>query len=76
MQSAKRYAVVLIVLALILCAFQAIVWSRSVVHDHSETAKQNSESQHPPTEIPGIAGICLLLAAGGIAVNTTSSIGD
>lgn len=68
MESAKRHAVVLILVALVLFALQAGVWSRSVVHDYSETAKQNSESQHPPSEIPGVAGICLLLAAGALVV--------
>ncbi len=68
MRLAKRRAVLLIVVALVLFALQAGVWSRSVAHDHSETAKQNSESQHPPTEIPGVAGICLLLAAGALAM--------
>jgi len=68
MKSMKRRAIVLIVLALVLCAFQAVVWGRSMRHDHSETAKQDSESQNPPTEIPGVAGICLLMAAGALVV--------
>jgi hypothetical protein len=68
MQSAKRRAMVLILLALVLFALQAGVWSRSIARDHSETAKQDSESQHPPTEIPGVAGICLLLAASAVVV--------
>ncbi|MGC1415372.1 MAG: hypothetical protein WA817_08835 [Candidatus Acidiferrum sp.] len=68
MRLAKRRAVLLIVFALVLFALQAGVWKRSMAHDHSETAKQNSESQHPPTEIPGVAGVCLLLAAGALVV--------
>jgi hypothetical protein len=68
MQSAKRRAIILVLVALVLCALQAGVWSRSMRHDPSETAKQDSESQHPPTEIPGIAGICLLMAASAVIV--------
>jgi hypothetical protein len=68
MRTAKRRAIVLIALALVLFGLQAGVWKRSIAHDHSETAKQNSESQHPPTEIPAVAGICLLLAAGAVVV--------
>ena len=68
MRVAKRRAMLLIVLGLALFALQAGVWRQSVARDHPETAKQNSESQHPPTEMPGLAGVCLLLAAGAIVV--------
>ena len=68
MRSVKRRAVVLVILALVLCAFQAVVWGRSMAHDPSETAKQDSESQNPPSEIPGVAGLFLLFAAGAIVV--------
>ena len=68
MRLAKRRAILFIFIALVLFALQAGLWSHSVAHDHSETDKQDSENRHPPTEIPGLAGICLLLAAGAVIV--------
>ncbi len=68
MKSVKRRASLLILLGLVLCGLQTAVWSRSMRHDHSETAKQDSESQNPPSEIPGVAGLFLLFAAGTIVV--------
>jgi hypothetical protein len=64
----KRLNVIaLIVFSLVLCALQAGIWARSTMHARSETDKANIESQHPPSEIAGIAGIFLLTAAGVIA---------
>jgi hypothetical protein len=54
-------------LSLILCAMQAGIWARSTIHARSETEKANLESQHPPNEIAGVAGIFLLVTAGVIA---------
>jgi ABC-type Fe3+ transport system permease subunit len=68
MPSVKRRAIVLILLGLVLCALQTGVWSRSIRHDHSQTDVQDSESQNPPTEMPGVAGLFLLFAAGAIVV--------
>ncbi|MGB8659355.1 MAG: hypothetical protein WCD34_02960 [Candidatus Acidiferrum sp.] len=68
MRLAKRRAILLIFVALVLFALQAGLWSHSVAQDHSETDKQDSENQHPPTEIPGLAGFCLLIAAGAVVI--------
>ena len=68
MQVAKRRAILLVFVGLVLIALQAGLWSHSVAPDHSETDKQDTENQHPPTEIPGLAGFCLLIAAGAIVV--------
>jgi flagellar basal body-associated protein FliL len=67
MQSKKRKAIILTVLALILCVLQAGIWVNSTSHTASQTDEANKENQHPPTEIPGVAGFCLLVAAGILA---------
>jgi len=59
--------IALIIFSLVLCAIQAGVWARSTIHARSETDKANIESQHPPSEIAGIAGVFVLTAAGVIA---------
>lgn len=67
MQSKTRKAVILTVLAVALCALQGGVWLRSTSHVRSQTDEANKEIQHPPTEIPGLAGFCLLVVAGVVA---------
>ena len=64
MKFTKNHATAAIVIALILCAIQAGIWSRSTAHDRTETDKIDTESQHSPTEIPGVAGFTLLVLAG------------
>ena len=64
MNITKRRAVTFTVIALLLCALQAGIWMRSTAHARSQTDVANKESQHPPTEIPGIAGLSLLIAVG------------
>jgi hypothetical protein len=63
----KIVAVGLLIVALFLMGIQGTLWARSVENARSETDKQNIEAKHPPDEIPGIVGVCLLVAAGVIA---------
>ena len=67
MRVARRNAILLTAIALILCILQAGVWVHSTAHDHSETQKINTETQDPPTEIPGLAAFCLFVVAGAMA---------
>ena len=65
--------IALIIFSLVLCAIQAGVWARSTIHACSETDKANIESQHPPSEIAGLAGIFLLLTAAGVIASIPQS---
>jgi hypothetical protein len=67
MDHRKRNAIAVFVMSLLLFAIQAGLWVRATRHTQSETDKQNREQQHPPSEIPGILGMTLLVAAGVIA---------
>jgi hypothetical protein len=67
MRNQKRNAIGLLVLGLILCAIQAGVWARSTAPARSETDKQNIEGHRPPSEMAGVAGTFLLIAAGVVA---------
>lgn len=58
------HAILLMFVGLILFGVQALVWQRTS-HTPTETNRINS-TNHRPTEIPVIAGTCLLLAAGTI----------
>jgi len=69
MQLKKRHAIALTVIALILCVVQAGIWIKSTYHVGSQTAEMDKESQHSPTEIPGVAGFSLLVLA-GVLVST------
>jgi hypothetical protein len=64
MRHKEKSAIALLVVALVLILAQAAVWRHSVSRAHSETAKENREEQHPPTELPGLAGTGLLVLAG------------
>ena len=63
----KPVAVALLLMSLVLFAVQGAIWARSTAHTRSETDKQNVESRRPPSEVSGIAGVCLLIAAGVLA---------
>ena len=56
MRHRKRNAIALLVVALILFAFEAGIWARSTIQARSETDKQNIQGHHRPNEIPPIAG--------------------
>lgn len=66
MQHIKRVAIVLTVVALALIAGQAGIWAHFTAHSKSETAITNKDT-HSPTEVPGVAGITLLIIAGCVA---------
>jgi uncharacterized membrane protein YidH (DUF202 family) len=76
MELAKRKAILLTVIAVVLCILQAGIWMRSTAHEHSEIQKADAESQNPPTEIPGIAGFCLFIAAAVIVSVPHSPFGE
>jgi hypothetical protein len=67
MRDKKRNAIALLVISLILFAFEAGIWARSTSHARSETDKQNILGRHQPTEIPAIAGASLLIIAAVVA---------
>ncbi len=71
MRHKKRNAIALLVISLILFAFEAGIWARSTIHARSETDKQNIQS-HQPNEIPAIAGAFLLIAAAVVAATPQS----
>jgi hypothetical protein len=64
MRRKQQLAVIVIILSLILMGAQALVWRHSTHRAVSETQKSDLESQHPPTEAPGLAGLTLLVLAG------------
>jgi hypothetical protein len=72
----KRTAISLFILALALFVVQALIWSRSAPHARSETDKQNIIGYRRPDEIPGVAGMCLLVAAAVIVSIPLSSASD
>jgi hypothetical protein len=72
----KRTAIGLFILALALFVAQAVIWGRSAPHARSETDKQNIIGQHQPDEIPGVAGMCLLVVAAVIVSIPLSSSSD
>jgi hypothetical protein len=59
----KRTAICLFIVALALFVAQAMIWARSAPHARSETDKQNVIGHDQPDEIPGVAGMCLLVLA-------------
>jgi hypothetical protein len=67
MRNRKRNAIGLFLLGVILCAIQAAVWLRETAPARSETDKQNIEQHRPPSELAGVAGTLLLIAAGVVA---------
>jgi hypothetical protein len=64
MRMKMRIGISLVVVSLLLTLAQALVWKHSVQRGGSETQKIDVEVQNPPTEIPGVAGMTLLIAAG------------
>jgi hypothetical protein len=61
-----QLAVAVIVISLILIGGQALVWRHSTHRAASETQKIDLETEHPPTELPGLAGLTLLCIAAGL----------
>jgi len=76
MRVARRNAVLLTVLALILCVVQTFIWVHSTAPDHSETQKMNAEEHTAPPELPGVAAFCLLVAAGIVASTAQPPFGE
>jgi hypothetical protein len=74
MRRKQHLAVVVIVISLILIGTQALVWRHSTHRATSETQKSDLESQHPPTEMPGVAGLTLLVLAGVLLSVPTSKV--
>jgi uncharacterized membrane protein YidH (DUF202 family) len=64
MRLTNRGAIIVIVLSLALCALQAGLWAKTEAHVRSETEMQARESRNPPSEIPGVVGLGLLVVAG------------
>jgi hypothetical protein len=69
----KRTAIALFIASLVLFVAQAVIWGRSAPHARSETDKQNIVGHHQPDEIPGLAGMCLLVVAAVIVSIPLSS---
>jgi hypothetical protein len=72
MRRRKRTAIALLVVALVLFVFQAEIWSRSS-HVRTETVEQNLVIQHPPSEMPGLVGLGLLVVAAIVAATPQHS---
>ena len=64
MKFKEIHGIVLMVVALALCAVQGGIWMKSTAHAKSETEKQESQERHPPSEVAGIEGTILLVASG------------
>jgi ABC-type Fe3+ transport system permease subunit len=67
-----QLAIIVIVISLILMGAQALVWRHSTHRAASETQTIDVESQHPPAEMPGVAGLTLLFLAGVLLSVPTS----
>ena len=63
MKHKKRILYTLFAVSLILFVVQAGLWRRTASRAQNETEQQRIEILHPPNEIPGLLGTCLLLAA-------------
>jgi hypothetical protein len=72
----KRTAIALFIASLVLFVAQAVIWGRSAPDARSETDKQNIVGHHQPDEIPGLAGMCLLVVAAVIVSIPLSSSSD
>ncbi|HKW56109.1 MAG TPA: hypothetical protein VJN42_02015 [Candidatus Acidoferrum sp.] len=68
MKPTKKRAVVLVVVALALFVLQAGFWIKATAHVQSQTDEANRVIRHSPTEIPGVAGVALLIVAGLLVV--------
>ena len=64
MRHAKRNAIALFCVALILFLAQAGIWMKSTSQARSETDKQNMEGRHPANEFAGVVGTFALVLAG------------
>jgi len=64
MKFKAQHAVALTVISLVLIVAQALIWAHFTEHSGSQTNEANLASEHPPTELPGLAGFTLLVVAG------------
>lgn len=64
MRLGTRGGIAAVVVAVILCVVQAVLWAKSTTRATSQSDEQNIEIDNPPSEIPGIAGITLLVLSG------------
>jgi hypothetical protein len=55
MRHRKRNAIALLVISLVLFAFEAGIWARSTIHARTETDKQNILGHQQPNEIAAAA---------------------
>jgi hypothetical protein len=60
MRLSTKSSILATVIAVVLCAVQAGIWAHSTAHLNSQTAEQNKEIRHPPSEMAGVAGLSLL----------------
>jgi hypothetical protein len=60
-------AIALTVISLVLIVAQALVWAHFTHRAGSAMNEANLASEHPPTEMPGLAGLTLLFVAGVLA---------
>ena len=67
MKRKKATVYALFAISLILFTVQAGIWWRTASRAHNETQKQQVEILHPPSEIPGLVGTCLLITAAALA---------
>jgi hypothetical protein len=63
MRHNKGITMALLVVAVVLFVLQGGIWARSQSHARTETNQQNLVIQHPPSEMPGLIGMGLLLVA-------------
>jgi hypothetical protein len=66
MRLGNRGGIAVVIVALILCVVPAVLWAKSTTRAESQSVEQNMESTNPPNEIPGIAGMTLLVLAGAL----------
>jgi hypothetical protein len=64
----RNQSVTLLVIALLFCAVQGFVWGHVVHGTSNETEVQNEVQKQPPTYIPGLLGLGLLLSDAGLIV--------
>lgn len=67
MKFKAQHAIALTVISLFLIVAQALIWTHFTKRAGSQTNEANLASEHPPTEVPGVAGFTLLVVAGVLA---------
>jgi hypothetical protein len=72
----RAFGIALVVISLVLMAIQAGLWRHSTHQASSETQKIDIESEHSPTEVPGVAGFTLLIVAGALVSYPGSMAGE